>query len=96
MAVSKFDNVIRMTAAGDELAFHVRVRCIRWVSKAASAGDDILLVESSIGTITDVLWSSVAAGANYVEADSCGGQGFDFRNGVRVDTIDSGTLYLYL
>lgn len=96
MAVTKNDTVIIMTAATDQLAFPVQVKSIRWVAKAAVAGDDIQLVESSIGTITDVLWTSVAAGANYVESDSNGGHGFDFRNGVRVGTIDVGTLYLYL
>ena len=96
MAVSKYDNVVKMTAASDELAFHVRVKCIRWISKAASAGDDLVLVESSIGTTSEEIWISVAAGANWVEESSNGGAGFDFRNGIRISAIDSGTLYLYL
>lgn len=97
MAVTKNDTVIIMTAATDQLAFPVHIKSIRWVAGASSvAGDSLILVESSIGTITDVLWATVAAGASYVEADSCGGHGFDFRNGVRINTISRGSLYLYL
>ena len=96
MSVTKNETVIIMTTAADEIASPLRVKSLRWVSKSASGGDDIQLVESSLGTITDVIWESVAAGSNYVESDSNGGHGYDFRNGLRIATIDSGTLYLYL
>ncbi len=97
MALVKNDNVIIMDGTTQELAFPVHIKCIRWVAGASSvAGDDLILVESSMGTITDVIYASVAAGANFVESDSCGGRGFDFRNGIRVDTLDRGKVYLYL
>lgn len=96
MAIIKSDNVISMTAAADEIVTPLRVRSLRWVSKAAIAGDDIQLVEGSNFDIAAVIWESVAAGENYIESDSNGGRGFNFRNGVRIATIDSGTLYLYI
>lgn len=97
MAVTKNEGIIIMTAASDQLAFPCHVKCIRWVAGASSvAGDALTLVESSLGTITDVIWATTAAGANFVEESSAGGRGFDFRNGVRISAISRGTLYLYL
>lgn len=97
MAVTKSENVVLMTEADDQLAFPVRVKSLRWVAGAdAEAGDQLVLVESSIGTVSEVIYESVAAGANYIEESSAGGSGFDFRNGIRVSVIDVGTLYIYL
>jgi hypothetical protein len=76
----------------------VKVQSIRWVGGASSAeGNTLILTESAArGDTAAVLWESVAAGANYVEESSNGGSGFHFRNGIRVGTIDVGTLYLYI
>jgi len=83
LATTRNEGIIIMTAAADEIVTPLKVKSIRWVSKAAVAGDDIQLVEGSNHDITAVIWESVAAGANYVESDAAGGQGFDFRNGAR-------------
>ena len=96
MAVTRNDTVIILTAGGDEIAAAIKPRALRWVSKAAGPGDDIQLVESTLGNTSEVIWESVAAGAYYVESDNAGGRGFDFRNGLRIGVIDSGSLYVYL
>lgn len=64
----------------------VRLSGVSWVSKSATAGDDV--------TITDLngrnVWVSVASGSNYRERDApmrvCAG--------LVVTVLDSGTLYL--
>lgn len=66
----------------------VRVKSLRWVSKTASAGDD-LSIEDDDGT---VVWATVATGANYVEAHDV-----DARlHGFELAVIDSGALYVYV
>lgn len=78
--------VVKMTAAEDEIAGDVYVNFLYWVSKTASAGDD-LSVTNSAGT---VIWDAVADGANfsmmYPLKQKCAG--------VKVGTIDSGALYV--
>lgn len=93
MAVTQNDNVIILTAATDEIARPITVSRIRWVAPAAAAGNTLALVESSVGTITDEIWESFANGANYIE-ESLDGEYLP--NGLRVATIDSGRLFVYL
>ncbi len=58
---------------------------VRWVG-ASTAGHACILKDGQ----GRVRWHSIASGSNYVEGDS----GFA-ANGLIVDTIQSGTLYLY-
>lgn len=91
------DNVVILDGATQEIAGPIKVQSIRWVGGASSvADDDLILSESSTGDTSAIVWATTAAGANYVEESSNGGKGFDFRNGVRVNTIDRGKVYLYL
>lgn len=64
----------------------VHVRGIRWVSKSATAGDDVEIKDAS----GRVIWASVASGSNYVEADNALRAVYGFE----VTVLDSGTLYL--
>lgn len=93
MAVTRKSYVITMTAASDEIATPLR-GTLRWVSKGATAGDDILVVQSSAngGDGSSTVWESMAAGANYKE-ESLPGQYYP--HGIKVSVIDSGTLYFY-
>ena len=59
---------------------------VRWVSKTATAGDDVTIQDGEGRT----LWISVASGSNYVEADL---PNLPFV-GLIVPVLDSGTLYL--
>ncbi len=91
------DNVIIMDGAGQEITGSQKVKSIRWVAGASSAaGNRCILTESSSGTPSKLMWESIAANANHVESDSNGGSGFAFHNGLRVDTLDAGRVYLYL
>lgn len=78
--------VVGMTAGSDELAGDVYVNFLYWVSKGASAGDDLSITDSD----DNVLWVDSADAANYSAVYplkmKC--------NGVKVGTIDSGTLYV--
>jgi len=67
---------------------HVRVHTFRWVSKTASAGDDLLVVDNN----GDTILASVATGANYVEAHDIGARFC----GINITAIDSGKLYIYV
>ena len=66
----------------------IRVKSLRWYAKAASAGDDIQ-VEDNNG---EIIWISVASGANYTEAEllesDC--------DGFELAVIDAGILYVRL
>lgn len=96
MAVTVTDRLIEFTAAADEFTEPLNIKAIRWVSKSALAGDDLSITESSAGDVTQVLFSSVAAGANYVEQAWFGDRGQFFPRGIEVDVLDSGTVYVYL
>lgn len=62
------------------------VKGIRWVSKAATAGDDVEIVDAA----GRVIWRSVASGVNYVEADATVRHVY----GLAVTVLDSGDLFV--
>lgn len=64
------------------------VRQIRWVG-ATTAGHSVVIQDPS----DNILWDSVAAGANYVEADSLNRE---WAAGFKVTTLDSGVLRVYV
>jgi hypothetical protein len=79
--------VVKLAAVSDTLSGTIYCNFLYWVSKAASAGDD-LLVKDSDGNI---LWEDSADGANYsaycplkMKID-----------GINAYTLDSGSLYVY-
>lgn len=94
MAVTTVGHIYKLTAANDEIARSLRVHAVRWVSDQATAGDQLLLVESSAGTTTKELWESYAAGANYVE-ESAALAAARLPHGLRISVIDSGELWVY-
>ena len=60
---------------------------IRWVSPTANAGDQVVITDKN----GDMVWESVATGANYVEETP-----FSLSaNGFELTTIDSGRVYVY-
>lgn len=78
-----------MTAAADAINMRMKVKKFRWVNVGAlSAADDALIIDDSGG---GVIWETEASGANYVESD------IEERwvDGVVIDTITRGTLYVY-
>ena len=66
----------------------ILVKGIRWVSKAAVMGDDVEIKDGA----GHVIWTSIATGPNYVEADSM----LRIVEGLVVSVLDSGKLYLEL
>ena len=92
MAVTLNSNVIRMTAAGDEVAMPLWIKSIRW-DGAAMAGDDLQITESSLGNPANVILESLAAGANNEEHWL---QEQLFRFGLEVNVLDSGEVWVYL
>lgn len=90
MANTFLPNVWRLDTAGVITTEAVRIRGLRWVSKSATAGDDISLEDKS----GEKVWESVATGSNYVEAQDFGVNGQNF-NGLELAVLDSGTLYVY-
>ena len=67
----------------------LKVRSIRWVSKGATAGDDVKVTAED----DTVLWESVASGSNYVEESLINA---DWIGGFKVPVLDSGKLYITL
>jgi hypothetical protein len=65
---------------------------VRWVSKAAVAGDDVVLKDAA-GVVK---WTSVAAGANTVEESTFIPENEHSWRGLIAAEIDSGQVYLYL
>lgn len=65
------------------------VKKIRWVDEAGTAGDNAEIQDAS----GNVLWSSVEAGANYVEGDQVERWWY---GGFKVPTLDGGILYIEL
>lgn len=78
--------VVKMTAASDAITGNVAVNFLYWVSKGATVGDDLLITDSA-----DVaIWEAVADATNFAMI-------FPVKNafsGVKVGTIDSGSLYV--
>src|SRR6267142_2538687 len=68
----------------------IRVRGVRWVG-ATTAGHAAEIQDQA----GKVKWSSVASGANYVEADLLNSPPIGFNaNGLKVPTLASGKLYI--
>lgn len=76
------------SAAGPGRTESVTVREIRWVG-ASSAGDRCEIHDPQ----GNLLWDSVAAGDNYVEADH---EPRDWRTGFVITTLESGALRIYV
>lgn len=64
---------------------------VRWVSKTATAGDEVLLKDAA----GMVKWHSVAGGANYVEESHFLPDQEHAWVGLIPTTIGSGTVYIY-
>ena len=79
--------VALMTTAGDELSGKQLVRHMRWVGGTTSGHS--LVVTDSGGT---VIWESIADGANYIDVHPF----YRFFSGVKIQTMQSGRLYVYL
>lgn len=81
------------TASGSVITSRTfTVSKIRWVSKSASAADDVD-IQNGAGTSK---WVSVASGANYVEETHFDPDARIRLEGLTVPTLDSGTLYIYV
>jgi hypothetical protein len=86
MAVSDDIDIVKMTEAADEITGTFFVNFLYWVSKTAVAGDDLLVYDSDDNT----LWEAVADGANFSRIYPVK----TYVNGVKLQTKDSGTLYV--
>lgn len=75
-----------MTAAADVIEATLFIDWIEWISKSATAGDDLLIEDGSGNTIQP----GVADGANFHQIYPVKGVYTD----ITVDTIDSGTVYV--
>lgn len=73
-------------------AARIKIQSIRWVSPVASAGDTAI-IQNALGR---VVFSSEATGANYVEAQNWPYEAPLIADGLKVTTLESGTLYISL
>ena len=70
---------------------------IRWVSKTASAGDQVILKDVPPGGNTArVIEEFVASGADQDGVDEARPRAHESFTGLQVTKFDSGTLYIYL
>lgn len=79
--------VVTMTEAADTLAGNSIVEGMRWI--ADTAGDDLVVDDGS----GNVIWTAKAETNDFTDVIMFGPQMF---SDITVDTIDSGTLYVYL
>jgi len=87
MGVTQSDKpIVRMSDLGDIFTAMVPINAIRWVSKAATAGDDLLVVD----TDGDIILEAVADGLNFDREYLIGGR---WEN-PEIATIDSGAIYI--
>lgn len=93
MAVTRADRIYQLTAANDEITGSITVDQVRWVAPAAVAGNQLELTQSSSGDTAGGVWDTRANGANYVEESL---HGTFLPHGLRVNVIDSGTLWVYV
>jgi hypothetical protein len=75
-----------LDTAGAVTTARVNAKTVRWVAPAASAGQKVIL-KNAAGR---VVWEDYATGSNYVVSDRVE----TIWNGLTVDTIDSGKLYI--
>lgn len=81
------------TASGSLVtARRLRIQSIRWVSPSASAGHAVS-VQTALGR---VVFSTSATGSNYVEAQNWPEESPLIADGLKVPTLDSGSLYISL
>lgn len=92
MAIEILSSVIVLTQVGDELLGPLKVRFIRWVLKAGTAGKQCVLHESSSGDPQAMVWESISNSPKWVDESL-----YDVRlpHGLRVETMDDGVLYVY-
>lgn len=71
----------------------IRIQKIRWIG-ATTAGHTAVVTDVN----NNVFWESVASGANYVESEDWSNLRWERRvmNGLKVPTLASGKLELYL
>lgn len=79
--------VVKMTEAGSshKIVGRFPYAFLHWVSKTATAGDDLLVVDADGHTV----WEEVADGANYSKQFALKMKITD----LEISVIDSGTLY---
>lgn len=92
MAVTTYGNVIRMTAAADAFTVFnpVKIAGIRWVG-ATTAGHKCVLTTKSGGSTIAEFIADQANDEREMVVD-----GGPFPDGVYVDTLDSGVVYVYV
>ena len=78
--------ILKMTASADAVLGKMKIDFIRWVG-ATTAGHSCILKD----TAGNVLFESEADGANFIDVHSLP----LVVDGIDVDTMDSGTLYIY-
>lgn len=85
-------NPISLDTAGSTVLLQqaFTVKAIIWYAPAASAGSTVSLQDKD----GNVIWPSVASGANYKEESKWFEHPLLF-NGLKMPTLDSGTIYLY-
>lgn len=81
------ERVVTMTAAADEIEGTKIVEQLRWTG--VTAADDLKVVDSA----DNIVWETVAESNNYTDVIVFGPSMFE---GLKIETIDSGTLYVYL
>lgn len=86
-------NVHRLTAATDTISGKCSIKMIRWVG-ATTAAHALELRTGAYGA-NDVIYHDVATAANYVRETSFGDKPLRVEN-IRVQTLGSGTVYIYL
>ena len=84
------DNVIKMTTAADSVTERLAIRKIIWTGTFTAATDKLVLTNNDGDTILDLQ----AGKTNGYNSENFF-EGF-WVNGVTVDTLGSGTVYLYL
>jgi len=86
MATTNNGYLVKCTAASDEVTGQFRVTTVRWVG-GTTAGHTCEITDSD----DKVVFSSTADGANFIDIHPL----FRQMNGIKVATLDSGTIYLY-
>lgn len=88
MAVSRNGYImVEFSSEGDTLDERLQVSYMRWLN-ATSANHELIVKDSS----GNAIWKSVADGANFLDIHPL----FRSVNGINVDTMDSGSLMVYL
>lgn len=93
MAVTVVDKTITLTAQSDEFELPVVIKSIHWIG-ATTAGHLLEISQSStIGDNTKVIYSDVAAGANYVSRTLIEDY---YPFGIEITDLDSGTVQIVI